>query len=364
MSTDFLIYDPNGNLVADLSGYAKSRKFTVGRNKPGSATFDINGVQLKRIADALNTTPNGILSPGINELRIKRTAGPVVWYPFGGRIDKVETKGSGPDITHSITVNGFLSMLKSNFLETQRLFTAEDAGTILWTVIDEMQTASSNFWTTPLPDASNTDLGITEGTIETIGDKDRTYEAGKSLYDILVQMTELTTTTTDIEFEADKTFNVYERQGSDKPGIVLEFKKNIIDFNIPTDGGNIANRIITYGAGTGADRTQTIVEDESSEINYSVRQHIQQFQSVEETDTLDDHGLGYLQAAKDPNVIPDITVDLNHDLSLEDIWIGDRPRVKIDDPALLNPIDGLYRIEEMTISIDDNEEQSAGIKLA
>ena len=360
--TDFLVYDRSGNLVADLSGYARSRKFTVGRNKPGSATFDIDGAQLARLADSLNTTPNGILSPGVNELRIRRTAGPVVWYPFGGRIDKVETKGIGPDITHSVTVNGFLSMLRGNFFEVQRIFTNDDAGEILWTVLDEMQSGSSNFWLSPIPD--NTDLGITQGTVETIGNKDRTYEPGKSVYDVLVQMTELQTTTTDIEITADKIFNAYVRMGSDKPGTVLEYKRNIIDFTIPTDGGNIANRVISKGAGTGEDVVQTIVEDESSQINYRVRQHIQQFQSVEEEDTLDDHGLGYLQAAKDPNVIPDLTLDLNHDLTLEDIWLGDRPRVKLDDPSLLDPIDGLYRIEEMTVTINNENKETAAVQLA
>lgn len=360
--TDFLIYSPSGVLVADLSGSARSRKFTVGRNKPGSASFDIDGDQLAEVAESLNTTPNAILAPGINELRIKRTAGARVWYPFGGRIDKVETKGSGAEITHTVTVNGFLSMFKDAFVEVQRVFTAEDAGQILWTVIDEFQTGSSNIFTTPLP--TETDYGITEGTIETIADKDRTYEPGKSIYDVLVQMTELQTTTTDIEFEADKTFNVYARQGSDKPSIVLEYKKNIIDFSIPTDGGNISNRVITYGAGSGADRTQTIVEDEASQINYHTRQHIQQFQSVEETDTLDDHGYGYLQATKDPNIVPDINVLLTGDVTLEDIWIGDRPKVKIDDPALLNPINGLYRIEQMAVDLDDNAGERAKVELA
>lgn len=357
----FEIWSRDGDLIADLSGLCEDRVITAARNKAETIAFSIDAVQLKRKADALHTTPAQLLSAGINEIRVRRGDN----YLVGGRIDYHKSTLDGPDKNINVKATGFLNLLSERFLETQRLFTDTDMAQILWTVINESQTASANFWATPLPSAANADMGITQGTLETIGNKDRTYEAGKSLKDMVVQATELGTTPMDIEFTPEKVFSAYQRLGSDKPSLVFSYPRNIIKAELADDAQSLANRILTYGSGIGAGtRVQSIEEDSDSEINYRVRQHIQQFNAVEEEETLSDHGMGYLAAAKDPLRLPQPTVDLNKGISIDDFWVGDRLRFEIEDPALPVSAVGLYRVEALTLNIDDEDGENAKLTLS
>lgn len=359
----FEVYTPTGTFVAELGGLATNRHIRVSRNESGEITFDLDTHQMKLLAAQYNTTTAGILAEGVNELRVRRND---TYLKQGGRIDYVLDKGSGADKVTSVRVPGFLEMLADRYVETQRVFTATQAATILWTVINEMQTASTNFWATPAPTAGRATLGITQGSLDTtIGTKDRTYEGGKSVKDILTQMTELSTTDTDIEITHTKALNVYERMGSNKPLLVFELGRNIIDYEVPRDATGLANRVISYGAGTGeAARVESIDQDTTSETTYKVRQHVLQLNSVEETATLSAHGGGYVAAAKDPITTPKITVDLSVDVDMGDFWVGDAVTVRIIDDDLPTAIDGLYKVEEIDLTIADNGTETAKLTLS
>lgn len=362
----FEVYSRAGALVADLSTLATNRKITIERNAPEKITFEVDSRELSEYASTNNTTGAQILSAGVNEVRVKRNAPTGATYLCGGRIDYVETSGSGVDKTVNVTVNGFLNMFKDRFYEVQKVHTGVEASTILWTAINESQTASANFYAPTLPSAANCDFGVTQGTLDTIGNKDRTYEVGKNVKDILVQMTELQTTATDIYFTYDKTFNAVVRQGSDRPGIVFETGKNIIDYKLPIDSQEISNRVITTGSGTegGGTLVQSIVTDSNSQINYRVRQHVQQFNSISEETTLSDHGNGYLQATKDPLNTPEVSVLLGDDLNVTDFWVGDRVTVNITESDLLDDPSGFYKIEQIQLDISDEDEESAKLTLS
>lgn len=359
------IVNRNGGLVADLTGIATSRKFEVERNAAGKVSFEVDAKVLSDFALTNNTTGAAILAPGINEVRVKRGS----TYLTGGKITYIETTGSGENKTVSVHADGFLSLFKDRFYEKQKIFTAVEASTILWTVINETQTASANFYNSALealPTAGDCTFGVTQGTLETIGAKDRTYEIGKNVKDILVQMTELQSTSTDIYFTYDKVFHAVARQGSNKPGIVFELGKNVLGYKLPHDAQEIANRVITTGSGSQGAGTlvASVVADAPSQVNYRVRQRIRQFNSIDNTSTLDDHGNGLLQALKDPMNTPDITVDLNDEVTIADFWVGDRVMVRLEDPEIPHDISGLYRVEKINMTISDEELETATLTLS
>lgn len=356
------IWSRSGSLVADLTRLATDRKFSASRNEAEEVSFKIDAKALKEYADGTHQTAAGILGVGSNEIRVKRDD----TYLLGARVESY-TVGDGDDKTIDVIGRGFLNMLKDRMLEKQRIFTAEEASMIIWTVIDEMQTGSSAFWDTSTPvSASYADLGITQGTLDTIGDKDRTYEIGKNVKDVLVQMTELQTTATDVYFTYDKVLNVVSRQGSDKPGVIFELGDNITSYTFPFDGQEIANRIITTGSGSegGGTLVTSIVQDTGSQASHQIRQHLQQFNAVSEQDTLDDHGNGYMQATKDPIRTPELDVDLNDRVTIDDFWIGDRIMLKLGDDEL--PVDpsGLYRVEKIDMDIDDEDKETAKLTVS
>lgn len=358
----FEIYSSSGAFLADLGGVATDRKLNVARNAAGSASFNADSRQLRLLAQSASTTSAGLLAEGRNELRIRKDDR----YLWGGQITHVSEASDGVGEDISVQAQGFLELLADRYLEKQRVFTGVEVATILWTVINEMQTASGNFWATPLPSATRATFGITQGSLDTtIGTKDRTYEPGKSVKDILVQMTELQTTETDIEIDYLKRLSVYERMGADKPRAVFELGRNILDYEIPRDATNLVNRAITYGQGAGTTSVvQSIDEDTASQDTYKVRQHIIQMSSVSEEDTLSEHGAGRVAASKSPVIIPKISVDLNRDVTIKDVWPGDRVPVRILDPDLGYQIEDTFRIEAIDLTISNEDTESANLSLS
>lgn len=352
------VYEPDGTFVADISRIATEKKVTAELNGAGSITFKVDPTQLKALADEYESTPAQLLGVGKNEVRIRRND---EYLRQGGQIANITPSYDDPGLGMEVQVIGFLDLLASRYYEKQKVHSGVQVSTILWTAINEMQTASTNFWVATVPTAARATFGITRGNNPTIATKDRTYESGKSVKDILVQMTEVQTTDTDIEIDHEKVFNVYERMGQDKPEIVFEEGVNFATYSAPYDTTALANRVLTLGDNNSVQR---MVQDTASQDTYKVRQHFQQFNSATENDTLDDHGRGYLAAAKDPLNVPDITVDLNGDVTIDDFWIGDSVTVRLSNPDLPYPIEGLYRIEQIELDITDENLESAKLTLS
>src|SRR3954468_12269015 len=68
----FLLVDPSGSLLADLSPLCKARHFTVRRNRAEQVDVSLDQGQLETLCTALGTSVRGLLAPGVNEIRIKR----------------------------------------------------------------------------------------------------------------------------------------------------------------------------------------------------------------------------------------------------------------------------------------------------
>ena len=355
------VYNRAGTQIADISQLVTSRKIRAGRNKAEDISFSMDADALAEYADSINTTAAQLLSVGVNEVRIRRGRN----YLVGGYISYYNASVDRTDRTLEVKVSGFLNFFKDRYFEVQRSFPGVDAAQILWTVIDENQSGAATFWDTSV--AVNTayaDFGITEGTLDTIANKDRTYEAGKNVKDAIVQMTEVSTATGDFEFSPEKVFSFYDRLGSDKPQLIFTYPHNIVGGDFPMDAQQIANRVMTVGSGAGDTRVQAIDQDTSSQANYYIRQQFQQFNSVEETGTLSEHGMGYVQAAKDPLNVPEIEVDLNGSITASDFWVGDRITIRQEDTAIPSLVDGLYRVEEIDLNIDDNDGETARLSLS
>lgn len=351
----FEIWSPEGELVADLTGIATSRTIKAGRNEAEEIKFSVDADALKAVADGLFTTTANILSIGRNEVRVRRGDN----YLVGGRIDYAVPTLSREDRDIAITANGFLNMFADRFVvipdgELTKVFTADDAAQILWDIIDESQSQGDNW-----------DFGVTQGTLQTIGNKDRTYDRTKNIKDAIVQMTEVTTSSMDIEFTHEKVFNAYTRLGSDLPEVILRYPGNVLPSSkIPMDAKAIKNHVTVLGSGLGAQATvESIEQDVPSQINNKVRQKILQMNSVQEEDTLSDHGEAEIQAGKDPLILPQLSVDLNGTVSIEDFWVGDSVKVEIDDPAIPASIVGMHRIERINLTIDDEDGESATLTM-
>lgn len=344
----FEIVNPAGELVADFTGRAFARRLTLSRNEAEDIFFVMDLNEFERYCDLLDLEPQNVLAVYQNEVRVKRGLN----YICGGQLSYIESRINQDRQVIEVRATGFLNLFKDRYTDVERIFTAEEATTIASTLIDESQALD------------NGDFGVTMGVMATVGDHDRTYRR-TNIKDALQALTRVQTNAFDFEFTYDKVFNTYESIGSNRPDIIFEFPGNIKSIGVPLDATGVANQIIVLGSGFGEEAAiQVTVDDEASQLNYKLRQKIITPNSVQEADTLTDHGNAELSAWSVPFELPSIEVDGNLVPYVGDYGIGDRVRVRIENYKMLEHIDAVYRIEKIDISVDDNDNENVKLYLS
>jgi len=205
---------------------------------------------------------------------------------------------------------------------------------------------------------------VTIGTLATVGAHDKTYKA-QEIKSVLQDATKLWNF--DFEFTPQKVFNTYAAIGSQRPSIVFEHPGNIIALQSPLDATNIKNRIYVLGSGSGSGDGANVkvqVDDPNSQLNYWVREERINYSDVEDTDALTAHGNAELAAWSFPFEIPTIDVTGNVAPYVTDYGIGDYVQLRCRRYKTLSQINGMFRIEKRTITIDDNDNETVRLYLS
>ncbi len=332
---EFLIKDKSGKVIATLDG-AVSRWFEIYLNKSGAAGFSISCKDSKVTGD--------LLLLGNKELYIYRS-GTLVW---GGELAYRRADISDEREQVMVTAKGFFELLGKRYAgsaATPRVFSNTDAGTIAWTIINESQTQTDG------------NFGITQGTIQTSKNRDRTYEY-KNIKDAIESLSSLKIKDGfDFEIGADKKFSVfYPRKGRDRNDIVFEWGVNIKSFYEILDASEMANRVIVLGEGQGTEmKTSTRNASSSIQSAYKIREKLLMFKDVKETATLDDHGDKELSLRQTQQQIIGLTTKGNLEPYFGSYTIGDSVRVKIKY-GFIN-LDSLFRIYGIRVNISDEDNE-------
>ncbi len=333
---EFLIKDKSGKTIASLDG-AMSRSFEIYLNKSGAASFSVSCKDAKITGD--------LLLLGNKELYIYRS-GTLVW---GGELVYRRADISDEREQVVVTAKGFFELLSkrhSGSAASPRVFSNTDAGSIAWTIIDESQSQTDG------------NFGITQGTIQTSKNRDRTYEY-KNIKDAIEDLSSLKIKDGfDFEIGADKKFSVfYPRKGRGRNDIVFEWGVNIKSFSEILDATDMANRVIVLGEGQGTEmKTSTRNADVSIQSAYKIREKLLMFKDVKETATLDDHGDKELSLRQTQQQIIGLTTKGNLEPSFGSYTIGDSVRVKIRYGFL--DIDQLFRIYGIKVTISDEDDEN------
>ena len=204
-------------------------------------------------------------------------------------------------------------------------------------------------------------LGVDEASAGQGTDRVRTYDL-QNVKDGIVNLTKLENDNFDFRFTADKVFDIYARQGSDRPDIELVYPQNITSVKVTRDASTLANRIIGLGSGIGSERLETVATSYNSAAVYRIRERTETFNSVQEQPTLDANTFGKLNIYQDIYEIPAITVEANH-LDINDVKLGDAIKVRIDNSSFVTSINGMYRIMKMSIDVDVNIEENISLDM-
>ncbi|MGW5074077.1 hypothetical protein [Rhodococcus sp. NPDC004095] len=347
-------WDKHGNQLADYSGRAYNRRVTLSRNRPDEIKFSLDLNNFEEHCRKAHTDPRQILKTASTEVRVRRLGS----YLAGGQLVYAEAVIDANSQRIDCVVYGFLWLFgkrytgESNAGQVLEVHTtangnAKSRKDLAWYLINTSQSLT------------NGGFGITRGLT---GGSATTYDKQYSrtnLRNALENMTELSTEPIDIEITHDKVFNTYAQIGSNRPDIVFEWPYNILTLNAPDDATDISNEVIGIGSGA-ADGTQAVAvaEDLISQTDYELRQEVLQTNGTDNSDGgITDAAEAHRDAKSRPIRVPKFTVDGNKPPFVTDYRIGDRVSVKVNNHPYLADINGTYRIEKLTLEIDDNDSE-------
>lgn len=327
------LYDVNGNEIMDISKFVNVT-LNLKLNDVSTCEFEMDLVQFERLCESVNALPRNVLYPALTEIKVSRNDNPM----FGGIVSISDSNLGENSSTISVTADSYLQYFATRLLS--KTYTATDRSQIAWDAIDTVQS---------LP---NGDLGVTEGTLATTFDSDLTADF-RDVKSIIQLYTYAQPTTYDFEITHDKVFNTYLHLGSTRPTYELTYPGNIVKLRLPRSSDTLFNRVIGLGSGIGEERLQTIQEDATSQATYRVRESKQLYSSVVEESTLENNTQGFLDQSKGVLVLPNVQINADA-IDLDVVRVGDTLPVKVIEGSYNNDLDGLFRIYQMTITVDEN----------
>lgn len=340
------ILDPNGNILADLSGRALQRTLSKMRNRADIITlkYDLNNIE--SLVSDIGIGFWDLFALNRNEIVIYRDDSPI----SAGQIYYARPLYGVDRQVIDIRAVGWLELLAKRFTGAEVTYSGIDAGQIAWDAIDDSQNLTDG------------DFGITQGTIQASVNRDRTYYS-KNIKDLIIQLSEVQNGF-DFEFTWDKQFNVYyPKIGSRLTDVIFRFPGNIKEFSFERDGTDMANEITTVGAGSGTDTLTATATDTSSRSTYKLRQDRRDFSDVIESATLTQHAEEELRVRRTFIDMPDIVLDGNRSPEFGSYNIGDEVLLESENQSVLGPANDYWRIDAMTLTVDENDSEEVRVRL-
>lgn len=316
-------------------------RFTEELNKDKDASFSFDLEIINTFLEKVNLTIDDITSASKRNIYIEDEEENIVY--IGVISDQNESKDSTKSYKLNLASIGHFSLLNKAIVGkplTQYLST--DAGQMAWDVIDNWQTADTPY----------SDLGITEGSIETTKDRDRTLRF-KRIKEFIEGMS-AEEVEGGFDFDVDNTlaFNVYAHKGQQRPEIVLEDNHNILTWTLhkPLISA-LTNRIHVIGAGNNDDDLLWVTRDadNSYKTSYGLLEDFLSAKDIITTDTLNDKGDKVLTEERAPKYGLVVTVS-DENPKLTNYQVGDSLKVVIP----IKSIDAFYRVKQRTVVIEQD----------
>ena len=358
------IVDPNGQVLADLGGRAANRQFTLTRNAADDIQWFLNLDEFEDYCRRAQVDPKLVLITDVNEVRIKRLGTYFAAGQLNYKYGTLAENGSGNLL--QLKATGFLNLFASRYTGPGQVYTAMDGSQIAWDLINTSQTGGNDYTGTlntttgkfsgGTVSAAYWDYGITQGSLATVGNHNRTYNQ-MAITDCLQDLSSVATGSFDFQFTYDKKFNTFAQLGTQRPDIIFEYPGNIMEIDPMEDGTQLFNQIIAQGSGNGTDAQNSYVANNtSSALTYKVRQQFVSPSSLQTGDSsLQDFATWNLTQTQFPLVLPSFQVDGSKKPYITDYQVGDWVRVRIRNHPLYSDINGMYRVEQIKVQVDDND---------
>ena len=334
----------NGVMVADISKLAKDRSYTIKRNDSEELAFTLDVKAFEDHCVAAGRDPEATLVPYVTDVRVKRNGA----YRFGTQVVDINYTFDEGGAKMAVKATGFLDLFRDRYITKN--YAAEESTEIARDMLDDTQVVYGDFGVVNGPEQFNTGV-----------DRDRNY-IDQNIKDALVNLTDLIDGSFDFAFTYDRKFNTYEMMGTYRPNLKLTYPYNIKSISTPKTALNLYNYTIGLGSGFGEETVRSeggAAQDADSRLNYGTRMRVISFNSVEDQTVLDQNTAAVNAQTKDLLILPKLTVTGDF-LDLNTVWVGDRIPVEVQGHPSL-PLNDIYRIEQLAVSIDDNDAEDIGL---
>lgn len=355
------LWSQSSSRIADISTLCFNRKYTLQRNDAEQLTFDINlfafeNYCLKNLGGA---DPKVLIQPYVTDVKVKRAG----QYLFGAQVVDVSfdlaadysrageggggAQANSSDYRVTVTCTGYLNLFKDRYI------TRNYVGMERTSIATDMLTTTQA--------QTNGSVGVTNNSTQYATGlvADRTYQRDNIKLK-LQELAALSDSPFDFAFSYNKVFSTYQKLGARRQDISFIYGgplSNVMGFTMDRSALNLYNKVYGIGSGFGTDQLISTQADTTSEINYYIREKIEQYNSVVLQATLDSNTITAVALAKDLLELPKITINGNQ-LPSTFLSIGDRIPLKVNNHTWLSNINGLFRIEQMDVTIDENDFES------
>ncbi len=339
------LWSASGSRIADISTLCSNRSYSMQRNEAETLTFSLNLFAFESycLNNLGGADPHTLIAPYVTDVKVKRAG----QYLFGAQVVDISFD-LATDYTVTVTCTGYLNLFKDRYVS--KVYTATEATAIATDLLTTTQAQT------------NGSVGVTNAVSQYITgvNRDRTYQRDN----VKLKIQELTTLVDgnfDFAFTWDKKFQTYSKIGARRTDLKFIYGgplSNVAGFKLSRSGINLFNKVYGLGSGFGTDQLQSTQADTASELNYYIREQILQFNSVSIQATLDQNTTAGVSLAKDILELPKITIT-GKELNANFLSVGDRIPLQVNNHTWLSNINGLYRIEQMDVTIDENDFESA-----
>lgn len=356
------LWSQSGSRLVDISSLCFNRKFTMQRNEAETLTFDLNLFAFENycLNNLGGTNPATILAPYVTDVKVKRNGS----YLFGAQVVDIsfdmaqdfsragESGGGGgattSDYRVTVTCSGYLNLFKDRYVtksysQTERTAIATDLITTT-----QAQTNGS-------VGVTNSGSQYSTGMLS-----DENYQRDNVKLK-LQELAHLSDSPFDFSFSASKVFQTYQKIGARRQDLSLIYGgplSNVAGMTLSRSGMNLYNKIYGIGSGFGVDQLLSTQADGVSQLNYYLRENIVQFNTVTIQGTLDSNTTTAVSLAKDILELPKVTVTGNDIKGKPFISVGDRIPFRVANHPWLSNVNGLYRVEQLDVTIDENDFES------
>ena len=192
-------------------------------------------------------------------------------------------------------------------------------------------------------------LGVDTATPVQSPTRQVNYEL-QNIKDALMGLTGLEEDNFDFDFSPDRTFNCYERKGSDKLNLEVLYPGNIDSMTITRSATNVANKIYNLGSGIGDERLQVVMANKASRQTYGTREGMITNSNVSLKETLTTQAIGTLYDRKDPTNLPQVVIS-DGSINPSNVQVGDGLLVTAEGDEFLENINDVYRVMKISLSV-------------